>query len=42
MTVSGLTKKYGDGPAVDGASFEPEPGTVTSSTGAARRGGARS
>jgi len=29
ITVSGLTKKYGDRTVVDGVSFELEPGTVT-------------
>ena len=29
ITVSGLTKKYGDRTVVDDVSFELEPGTVT-------------
>ena len=31
ITVSGLTKKYGDRTVVDDVSFELEPGTVTGS-----------
>jgi ABC-type phosphonate transport system ATPase subunit len=37
ITVSGLTKKYGDRTVVDQVSFELEPGTVTGFLGPQQR-----